>query len=426
MTTRLPVRFWVTGEKIMNTNISRFTSSCILLLTAASCAQVPSDTPQATTTASFPRRFAYYPTPGKAPTPANATTVPVSRAAAAEGYQQYQQQLREALANPQQRPQLIAQRTQEQRQFNADLARAVGLDAGTYEKLLAMLVDETFANQLRSRPESPEAALEQDTRLYDEHVLDVAKIIGAERIEAYVDFNSTLGGRIQAEQFDALLPATAKLSVAQKQVLAPLLTDRVSAPSLSIGNAFERVKTAAAGSDEKRFLQLNDIVTQEETARIQEAANREQLQRVAAVLTAEQAKIFEQRLRDAAGVSLEELPNPSIDAVPPQVLQAAARLELKLSINGTEVTQTLTTRGDAATVNGPEGLLIEVRPSQVGPLGLGIALKFYDPTSNGRRLIGASWTSKSIDSGQQPNPVRAVLHGRKAYVLSWDATAAYL
>jgi hypothetical protein len=170
--------------------------------------------------------------------------------------------------------------------------------------------------------------------------------------------------------------------------------------------------------------------------------NRDLLQRVAPILTREQAAVYAKqlaqqltslrdqtrRMRRALGIAAEQVLEPA--ASTPQ-LPAITQLELRVRINGTEVTRTVTSKhGAAVTLDGPEGLLVESQPSLSEPDISVVELKFYEADSAGQRLVGQS-SNIGVMGIQQPTAQagiranRLLLRGRRAYLVDWNVTVNY-
>ena len=114
---------------------------------------------------------------------------------------QRQQELRTRLADPVQRAQLIAERIPEHRKSYPDLARVLGIDAATEQQLLALLVEATLADELRSFD-----PLQAQAREYDRHMLAVGKLLSPIGVDSYLDYQRTRPARLRAQQIDQTFP----------------------------------------------------------------------------------------------------------------------------------------------------------------------------------------------------------------------------
>jgi len=379
-------------------------------------------------------------------------------------------QLREQLADPKQRAAIVKERLLQQRASNPDLARVLRIDAGTEAQLLALLVDQALANELRDGPLSTTYTgsftdvLQQEAEDYNQQIGEITKLLGPQRVDAYLDYDRTRTARNRVEDFAAALADPYRLTNEQKDALVALFTAeearqiRGSWLGMGAGRILRDMSSTQRSVDaiQRRSLLLQ-IYIDEQMIRQTETADREMLERLPQVLSPEQTRAFGARqarqlaelrartdvLRRDAGVGANELLAP--EESPP--LNANLRLQINLNVNGTASNRTVTTRGTAVGFAGPEGLWVEVEPTLLDAENLSVELRFYESARGGRRLVGRIGTRPTLANAPSPTAqsadgplasvraaggfrgfksTRSVLHGRKAFLLELGVTASYL
>jgi hypothetical protein len=365
--------------------------------------------------------------------------------------------LRQQLADPERRRRLIEDRLLSERAANPDLDRALGISTTVAEQLLSLLVDQQLARdlrdlQLRSNEivESPSESLQHAARDYDANLLEISRLIGAGRLETYLDYLPTRSARAELAAFQTALPATAKLTDQQRDALIRVVTAveplRRKARFRDLETRPQQTTPEMARGEEKRRQMLFSIASNERSARVIEDLDLEVVQRIRQFLSPEQTLVYMRRqMRDVAtlrGVAdlqrrtLERQGNPVTDSELAAQLTTLSRdlqITLELRIDGRELIKRLTsTSGAAVAVDGPDGLLIDVQPSLLTADGklLLVELSFYERARDNRRLIGQISSYGFItERGQRAGPPasnRQLLRGRKAHVLECSVTANYL
>jgi hypothetical protein len=374
--------------------------------------------------------------------------------AISQQYEERQQRLRAQLADPKQREQVVAERSQQQRLINPEIGRALRLDAAGEAKLLALLVDQQLANELRPSPFRRDSRdlgstdwLEQEAANYDQRLRDITRIIGAARLDDFLEYEKTRMARIRLQGFNSSLPEPLKLSNEQKDALVPLLAEqeqrRFSRPGRGINPFGSGSAVDFSPEAMNRRSQLASIMLTEQMLRSMETANREFAERLPQLLTPEQVSAFmqretqpieslrarvEQMRRDAGVGENEDL--ESDEAAP--TLATNLRLELKVRINDTEITKTLNSvRGGVVSFTGPAGLVVEAQPIQTGRDHVLVDLRFYESVRGKRRMVGQSRASAFITNPKEPGAYagiggssgKSLVLGRQAYVVESSVSA---
>jgi hypothetical protein len=135
-----------------------------------------------------------------------------------------QQRLRESLADPQLRATVREDRLHQVRAEHPDLARVLRLNVATEERLFNLLADHRLAIELQPDlqsfdPGEPVPKVNPLSLAAAEHtqrMREIGAIVGAQKLDAYVDYIATVQWRQGVEHLDATLPAAAKLSFEQK------------------------------------------------------------------------------------------------------------------------------------------------------------------------------------------------------------------
>jgi hypothetical protein len=356
---------------------------------------------------------------------------------------------RQQLATPEGRRQAFERSMRDHRASHPELARVLGVDTATVEQVLALLAESEVDAEIRAgriQPRNLRTLAEE----YDQQIRAISKLIGEARLDSYLEYQRTRRARIKVQQFNASLPESSRLSNAQQDRFATLLTDLAEA-RLAERPLTPLISATPAGSQSSeerwRELQRYQISRTEQQARRMEADTRELLQRLPQILDREQVRAYARReareverileqaqqQRSRAGLG-PEVPL-DVEDVPAPTLTADTRLQLRVRINGVEINQTLTSKsGGSVSFEGPEGLLMEARPRLYGSSRLVVTLQAYEPTAGAQRPIGRAETSPQITNPQQrlaypglgATNRDSLLRGRKAYVLNWDAKVTFL
>ena len=370
--------------------------------------------------------------------------------------------LREQLADPKQRELLLKERLVQQRLYNPDLARVLRIDAGIETKLFALLVDQSLAADLRDSPfGSPGAdVMQQEAENYDQQIGEITKLIGAARLDAYLDYDRTRAERHRVEAFAASLAEPDRLSAERKEALVALFAEeearqlRESRLGIGAGQVFRSLPTSLSSPEERqRRGLLLQIYLNEQSIRQMEAADREMLERLPQVLSPAQVRAYsEQQAAQLASLRARneqlrrEVGAEATEFSPAEEFAAQSadlRLQINLTINGKASSTTSTTRGAAVSFAAPEGLWVEAEPTLLDSNNLSLELRFYESAPGGRRLVGRTMNRPSLTnvpaaaaSGGNGyatfnafngfNSMKVVLRGRKAYLLELGVTATYL
>jgi hypothetical protein len=370
--------------------------------------------------------------------------------------QQQQAKLRAQLADPEQRAQALAQRIEQQRASNRDLVTVLRLDSRTEDKLIALLADQQLSRELQPPFYITSASSDgklynpmlDDATRYTQRMQEIARIIGAARLDDYVDYERKLGFRTLVMAFDAVLPDEGKLTFEQRNALTDLFYDQ-SYRSNQGFRGFGRLLALnlnASVAERDRRMQIQNIASNERNVSTMEAANRELLERAAAILTPEQTKAlaaskqreldqqraWTQAQRKALGIAPDEtLEDLEDDVAPPSPpISKNLRLTINLMVNETQVVKQLTSiRGGSVSFNAPEGLLVEVRPYVQGQQ-LYTDIKFYENMRGGRRMIGQMGGSAQLIEPGKPatngGSGASMVQGRKGYAVNWSVSGSYL
>jgi hypothetical protein len=382
-------------------------------------------------------------------------------------------QLREQLADPKQREALVKERLLSQRVSNPDLGRVLRIDADTQAKLLALLVDQALANELRDGPftgnygSSAMDGMQQAAENYNQQIGEITKLLGPLRLDAYLDYDRTRAARNRVEDFASSLADSQRLTGEQKDALVAGFAEdearqlRGSRLGLGIGRVLGQMPRGQPSPDDlkQRSLMLQ-IYLNEQTIRQRAITDRDTLARLPQVLSPEQTRAYGAQqarqlaelrtrtdaLRRDAGVGPNELLPPE-DVAP---LNTNLRLQVNVNINGQAVSSAGTTRGAPVSFAGPDGLWVEAEPSLLDADNLSVELRFYESAQGGRRLVGSTLVRPNITNARPATVVgpsgfgsfssfngtfssfngfsslKAVLRGRKAYLLDLGVTATYL
>ncbi len=383
-----------------------------------------------------------------------------------EQMNEQQEKLRQQLADPKQRAKLHAERVEMVRRLNPEMARVLRLDEKTEESLLSVLTDQYLdrevSNPFRStmsfgrdasRASAPNDFNKDQASIYTRQMEQISKVIGAAQIDAYVDYQKSLPGRMRVQQFDSTLSAENKLQPDQKDTMAGIFTDSMQRQVQGFRFGGQMLSTLRETPEEQqRRRQILTLSLNENQLIEQEAANRDLDYRLAPLLTPEQAKAFtmmqegqlqarrnwaQQMRRDLGLAPDDKIESFGEPLAPAPLLSSNVQLDIKLSINDVEISKTLISkRGATLSFAAPEGLQVEVRPYLAGSdAHLMLDLNLYETVRGGRRLVGQLGMSTLITNPRKgPAPQASsfgggggtVAQGRKGYAVNWSVNATYL
>lgn len=374
-----------------------------------------------------------------------------------------QTKLRQQLADPEQRKQIMAERIGQQRQLHQDLGRVLKLDVRTEEKLIALLADQQLTAELQprtpftsmssriSKPGTlPENPMRADAERYTQRMQEIGKLIGNARLDQFVDYDRSFVYRNLVAQFDAQLPAEHKLDPLQRDALTTLLQEHSDTTSRSfrVLRRFPSLRLPSSQEDFERQNIISNIVINEQSLAPTEAANRELVQKAGSLLTPEQSqglaewkdkqlegqRAYVRMMRRQAGVGPDEkleVPEDEAPASSPP-LSKDLLLTIEITVNDIPVVKQLTSkRGSTVSFEAPEGLLIEVRPYLEQQI-LMSEVKLSEKVRGGRRVVGqvASGTELVDPGAKQPlqfgGSGGSLAQGRKGYAFSYSVKAQYL
>jgi len=369
-----------------------------------------------------------------------------------------QAQLRAQLADPKQRAQVMGERIEQQRSTNRDLPALLRLDPRTADRLFAVLADLQLSQELAGYPSrafaradktangKPYDPMRSAAQRYTQRMAEIGKIIGATRLDDYVDYERKAGDRTMVDQFDQLLPADSKLTFEQRNSLAELFHQQAQSifvDSRMLGRSSPSDLTLSE-PERNRRMRVRNLALNERSATLQEAANREVVDRAASILTPEQTKTltrwkqqqldqrraWAQAQRRVLGIDAEaELDLTDQEILPSPPISKNLRLSIDLTVNDTQVVKELTSvRGGTVSLEA-EGLLVEVRPYMEQERLLA-ELKIYERVRGGRRLLGQMGGSAALIEAGKPSLFGGgggtIVQGRKGYAINWSVSGKYL
>jgi hypothetical protein len=385
-----------------------------------------------------------------------------------EGYANFQQEnernraeLRRRLADPQQRERIRAERIEQARAERPDLARLLRLDARTTEKLLGVLADQRIAGEVRPWPALPsfdprggQNPMLVPAQEYTQRMREIGAVVDGNALDALVAYEQSSRERQEVERLNTALPSDGKLSFEQKDALVAVLRAAeqrkqeqapLEVPMRLASHTSMLALFNLPPEQLQRRVRLDNIMENEAGALRMEAYHRELRARVVPLLRPQQLEAFAAQLQEkvnqlrtwtqarrrelgiAPDAPLGELPASS----PPPALTDNLQLELQLDINDTKLEKTLTSvRGAPVSFEAPEGLSIQARPFLVDKDRLIVELKFYEPSSGERRMVGYTWRLTRLTNPRQlsnhdDSDGHALVMGRKGYAVLWSCTATY-
>jgi hypothetical protein len=357
---------------------------------------------------------------------------------------------RERLKDPEQRKVLRANSRQSIEKEYVLLDQVLTLDANTRSKLFDLLTDlrmesaDRYANEpsMRTGPSYPswealQAANERE-RFGDNDLQRSASqatrerqrmrdVLGAERLQQYLDYEMTAFERARVRYFNEQLPADNKLDPSQRERLILLLNERQLQQDYARNLAIARMNGETAHRGYKtpptgRDAELEELRRTERHLLRVEADSKQLLAQLAGVLTppqlavyaANEAKMVAQelqmvkRIRKRAGVDTEKPPvlppEPVAVVSPRKPLAGRVRLNVTIKVNESAITQRslLADNGEPVTIE-VAPLTIEAVPMLFDDGWREITLKFYElDGKGGRRHIVANTVGAEIMVGAEP------------------------
>jgi hypothetical protein len=155
---------------------------------------------------------------------------------------QSQAKLREQLADPKQRAQVMSERIEQQRYSLRDLSALLRLDSRTEDKLLALLADQQLSLELQPRSlgmvapsierndGKPYNPTRDEAARYTQRMNEISKVIGATRLDGYVDYQRKLGSRTYVSKFDAVWWGQGAAAPSSSRRARPPCTAAAAAP----------------------------------------------------------------------------------------------------------------------------------------------------------------------------------------------------
>jgi hypothetical protein len=268
--------------------------------------------------------------------------------------------------------------------------------------------------------------------------------VGAQKLDAYVDYIATVQRRQGVEHLDATLPAVAKLSFEQKDALVALMyQDGLrGGEEISLTHPLQFAPNVTDTPAERRRRAALQTAAMNEASKLSwESYLLAFVEKTRSILTPEQVEVFaaqqqaavdssravREQERRRLGLTLDApLPQPE----PAPVLTGNVQLTLDLEVNATRVIQKVrSVRGASIWLEGPEGLQIRVRPALVDRNVLDLELRFYETRNKTRWLVGFSSMNAQLTRTGAPTSqsghTSTVLQGRKGYALAWTYSATY-
>jgi hypothetical protein len=353
-------------------------------------------------------------------------------------------QLRKQLADPKQGRQIRAERVRQARAQHPEVVRVLRLDGKAEQQLFAQLAEEILALELRPSPFSRAGMVRrediaqenrEEVKRHTQRMQQIANAIGAARLDDFVDYERSFQERGSIERFDRTLPANRKLTGEQRDAMVPLLQESqrrlYSSFRRSSVHSGSTVSMSQAERDRLATIALSEQSTNE-------VANRELLERLAAILDAEQLQAFarlkqqefeswhardRQRRRElgiAPDEKLEALYDDSSPLPPPST---SVNLVVRIGVDGEFVDKTLTgVRGMPVTVELPKGLVLEIRRLPSAEQMVLFEAEVFELIRGGRRQVASLGTTgqalgpEYARLAQAPTSTSVAL-GRKGYLI---------
>jgi hypothetical protein len=358
-------------------------------------------------------------------------------------------QMRKRLKDPRERKRVRAeQRAQIPDQY-PDLAQALLLDPQKEAALIDLLTDQQMENldhfyevQSAGSPASRDRGFDIQAIADDEtrRLKQLSDLLGPDGFERFRQYKETWGERRQAVYFDSRLDPDHKLSEDQKERLIALLHKQNEAsrnrPSLDLLPAMVRPNDEA--------LRRQQIKMEEDALRQMEQSSRELMKQLPEFLTPPQIDAYAkmetktldaqrkhvQQTRVSAGLS-SEIPNtvelPANLEPPRKPVVGRIQFEMQVTANRSEPVEISTQmmNGETTSIEGPEGLWIEAKPTLYEDGWLDVDIAYYERGPDDRRVL----LSKSRMGTRTRSDVRlaggggSTIVGSKGYAISELANA---
>jgi hypothetical protein len=375
-----------------------------------------------------------------------------------------QHELRERLADPEQRASLRAEHREQLRRFRPDLGEALGIDTDTETALLDMLAEQQLEQLEESRDRlavsgaGAASAWDQQTQMHAAHetrrVAALRALLGQDGLERYQAYTRTLVERTQVAQFDERLDSADKLTREQKERLVAVYGEHAArngaqqrAMSYERRSLIQPLGRPPSAEELRTLSELSTIAANEEIWRQMPAQDRALREDAAAVLTPTQLDALE-RLQDerAAGLRrwIEQARaaaglDPTIPAksdvrfasTPRAAVRAGdVRVRIRLSVDGEEpvVSTQVVHNGRAMELTSASGLLVRAVPTLYEDDTFDVRMTYYEQATHGRRPIGemgqmGTVTRKSgaFGVGESYGGAATVVTGNKGYAIEVSA-----
>jgi hypothetical protein len=363
--------------------------------------------------------------------------------------------LQQALGDPEQRAALRADQIRQARVERPEIARVLNLAPVTEAQLFSLLGDRRLAVELRAdlrerartAPNTGFNPTLADAQEYTRHIREIGQLLGAHRLDAYLDYEQTLRHRYMVERLDAALPITAKLTSEQKDALVRVLhNDRLGRDDRLLIPPPLYASSTALGltpQQRQRRFALRDFLNGATYAQRWADQQHEFVELARPLLLREQAAVFAaqrqalaegttadlEEERQNLGIALDELLPPQPQDTVALELTGTLELRLELDVNGTRLQQMLRgVRGSTVWFEAPAGLQVRARPYLSASELLVLELCFFESRDNTRHLVGRSRIDGGIGRPGHPASHRAsrtsnVYYGRKGYGVTWTFSA---
>jgi hypothetical protein len=362
---------------------------------------------------------------------------------------EFARQMKERLADPEQRVALRAEQRAAVVSQNAGVGRLVGLDPDTEQKLIELLTDQQIKRleqmYVRSNPLDLQHEADEMTRRMNA----LHDLLGDEKLERFRDFEMNQSGRYWVSQLSARLAPADKLQPDQEDRLTALKQEQFNTSVAAIGSwrVFRRpLGESLSFEDMQRDSQRQARIDTENSWRKRQLQHRVVEQKAAAFLTSTQLaeltkyqaeeqdnlRRYVESARAEAGLDPRIPEQPEALEEPPKLIEAQLQVEVHLTVNREPTTVTRTVRnGGSFTFEAAQGLIVEATPMMYEDDWIDVHLKYYEQRATGRRRLSGG--SISTVHARQPDGSLAsggsggtVIAGRKGYALETTVRARSL
>jgi hypothetical protein len=363
--------------------------------------------------------------------------------------QEFAQQMKERLTNPEQRAALRAERRALVQQQYLDAGRVLGLDPAMEHKLFELLTDEQMS-QLELTYSGPRRHFDsyEQAQLITGQLETLRELLGEQGLDRFQNYKATLSDRQRVGHFSARLGPGNELRPDQEERLIALLHEQTKRTIKAMrtqlwwpGWALHGFGRELPSQEElQRQSQLNTIATNEESWRTKQVANREIEQQAAAFLSPAQlaelvkghAQEQEQQRRWIESARAKAGMDPKIpehaaasDASEGQrkPIDGDVQFELRLTVNRETTVVTKTVRnGESFTVEAADGVIVEAIPTLYDDHMLKVQMAYYEQGVAGKRLLDDGFTfgvQTRMPDGSPANggSSSTVITGRKGYAI---------